>query len=136
MTKRNVQPPPTESALQNPTTHSYVYIWIQPYSTTINVPQTDGSDAAPIPHNSAHFLIYLSDPAHKVLHTTISQAVPFKWLDLWDEYEWVEDLVVEAIRVSVEVIGQEYIVSRMGWDKKKEIEAVAEESTPATTEAS
>ncbi|KAJ3482066.1 hypothetical protein NLI96_g7230 [Meripilus lineatus] len=136
MTKRNVQPPPTESALQNPTTHSYVYIWIQPYSTTINVPQTDGSDAAPIPHNSAHFLIYLSDPAHKVLHTTISQAVPFKWLDLWDEYDWVEDLAVEAIRVSVEVIGQEYIVSRMGWDKKKEIEAVAEESVPATTEAS
>ena len=40
-------------------------------------------------------------------------------MDLWDEYEWVEDLVVEALRVGVEVIGQEYIVSRMGWDQKK-----------------
>jgi hypothetical protein len=43
--------------------------------------------------------------------------VPEKWLGLWDQYDWVEDLVAEALRVGVEVVGQEYIVSRMGWDK-------------------
>jgi hypothetical protein len=34
---------------------------------------------------------------------------------MWDEYEWVEDLIAEALRVGVEVIGQEYVVARMGW---------------------
>jgi hypothetical protein len=34
---------------------------------------------------------------------------------MWDEYEWVEDLVAEALRVGVEVVGQEYVVARMGW---------------------
>ena len=52
-------------------------------------------------------------------------------MDLWDQYDWVEDLVVEAIRLGVEVIGQEYIVSRMGWDKKKEPESKEEPPAPA-----
>jgi hypothetical protein len=47
---------------------------------------------------------------------TVTQIIPGKWLNLWDEYEWVEDLCVEALRVGVEVLGQEYIVARMGWD--------------------
>ena len=53
------------------------------------------------------------------MHTTITQAVPGEWLEIWDEYDWVEDLVVEALRVGVEVVGQEYIVARMGWGKEK-----------------
>ena len=44
----------------------------------------------------------------------------------------MEDLVVEAIRVGVEVMGQEYIGSRMGWDKKKDVPEV----TPVTEETS
>lgn len=52
------------------------------------------------------------------MHTTVTQAVPAEWLDIWDDYDWVEDLVVEALRVGVEVVGQEYIVARMGWGKK------------------
>ena len=39
-------------------------------------------------------------------------------MDLWDDYDWVEDLVAEALRVGVEVVGQEYIVTRMGWTNK------------------
>lgn len=65
---------------------------------------------APTEQISLQFLLYLSDPSHQLNHSTVTQAVPGKWLDLWDDYEWVEDLVVEAIRVGVEVIGQEYIV--------------------------
>ncbi len=65
------------------------------------------------------FLLYLSDPSHKLTHSTLTQAVPGKWLELWDEYDLVEDLVVEAIRVGVEVLGQEYIGERMGWGKKE-----------------
>jgi len=32
----------------------------------------------------------------------------------------VEDLAVEALRVGVEVLGQEYISGRMGWTPDKE----------------
>lgn len=125
MIKRNVQPQPSTNSAQNPTTHSYVYLRIQPFTTTLATPnRTDEAEAAS--QQSLQFLLYLSDPAHQITHSTVTQAVPSKWLDLWEEYEWVEDLVVEAIRVGVEVIGQEYIVSRMGWDQKKTEEAPLE----------
>ena len=64
------------------------------------------------------FVLYLSDPAHQLVHITVTQAVPAEWVDVWDEYDWVEDLVAEALRVGVEVIGQEYLVARMGWSNK------------------
>jgi len=40
-------------------------------------------------------------------------------LEVWDEYDWVEDTVAEALRFGVEVVGQEYVVGRMGWIKGK-----------------
>lgn len=43
-------------------------------------------------------------------------------MSIWDQYDWVEDLVAEALRVGFEAVGQEYIVARMGWageDKEK-----------------
>ncbi len=134
--KRNVQPPPTASSAQNPTTYSYVYLRIQPFTTTLVLPeQAAAVDNKPTEQTNLQFILYLSDPAHQITHSTITQAVPGKWLDLWDEYDWVEDLVVEAIRVGVEVVGQEYIVSRMGWDQKKlkdDTETVQEASETAS----
>ncbi|THH32341.1 hypothetical protein EUX98_g1849 [Antrodiella citrinella] len=127
--KRNVQPPQPANTVQNPTTYSYIYLRIQPFLTTLTLPHQqpttapDGSIAlATTETQQLQFLLYLSDPSHNLSHSTVTQAVPGQWLDLWDDYDWVEDLVVEAIRVGVEVIGQEYIVSRMGWDKKASIE--------------
>jgi hypothetical protein len=64
------------------------------------------------------FILHLSDPAHQLVHTTVTQAVPGQWPDIWDDYDWVEDLVAETLRVGVEVIGQEYVVARMGWGSK------------------
>jgi len=52
------------------------------------------------------FVVHLFDPEHQLVHTTITQAIPGKWLELWDDYDWVEDLVAEALRVGVEVIGK------------------------------
>lgn len=43
--------------------------------------------------------------------------MPLSWLDHWEKQDWVEDIVVEALRTGVETIGQEYIASRMGWLK-------------------
>ncbi|EIW64912.1 uncharacterized protein TRAVEDRAFT_110515 [Trametes versicolor FP-101664 SS1] len=134
--RRNVKPEQsTSSATQNPTTYSYVYLRVQPYTTTYALPQlhADSDAAAAVPNpttqSSLQFLICLSDPEHNMIHSTVTQSVPTKWLDLWDEYDWVEDLVVEAIRVGVEVIGQEYIGSRMGWDKKGAEKGAPEESS-------
>lgn len=109
---------PKPSSTQTPTTYSHVYLRIQPFFAT-HTPSVSSSieQAAGTSATAQHlqFLIYLSDPVHQLTHTTISQAVPGKWLDIWDEYEWVEDLVAEALRVGVEVVGQEYVVARMGW---------------------
>ena len=130
--KRNAQPPSTTNPAQNPTTYSYVYLRIQPFKTSLSLPSQQGSDPEGTSQSTLQFVLYLSDPAHQVVHSSITQAIPAKWLDLWDEYEWVEDSVVEAIRVGVEIIGQEYIVSRMGWDHKKtEDTKVEAEPTPA-----
>ncbi|EJD55485.1 hypothetical protein AURDEDRAFT_78614 [Auricularia subglabra TFB-10046 SS5] len=115
--------PKPESSLQNPTTYSSVYLRIQPFFAThslINPPATaDEKAPAPAPVRHLHFLLYLQDPSHKLEHATVSQAVPERWLELWDEYDWVEDLVAESLRVSTEIIGQEYVVERMGWGTKK-----------------
>ncbi|KAF5377601.1 hypothetical protein D9615_005167 [Tricholomella constricta] len=113
---KNTSPKPATT--QTPTTYSHVYLRVQPYFTTYDVsntsaPQSGDSEVAQKRH--LQFLLYLSDPEHQLTHTTITQAVPGKWLNLWDEFEWVEDLVAEALRVGVEVIGQEYLVTRMGW---------------------
>ncbi|KAG5648194.1 hypothetical protein DXG03_006149 [Asterophora parasitica] len=108
---------PKPSSTQAPRTYSHVYLRIQPYFTVYDVrnsSQSGDTEASPQKRH-LQFLLYLSDPEHQLTHTTITQAVPGQWLGVWDEFEWVEDLVAEALRVGVEVIGQEYLVARMGW---------------------
>lgn len=138
--KNNVQPAATANPAQNPTIYSYVYLRIQPFISTLALPKLETPEGAesprPTEETNVKFLLYLSDPAHGISHSTVTQAVPGKWLDLWDDYEWVEDLVVEALRVGVEVVGQEYIVSRMGWDQKKPKENTEPEQEPKEADAS
>lgn len=64
------------------------------------------------------FILHLVDPGHQLARTTVTQAIPAGWLGLWDQYDWVEDLVAESLRIAVEVLGQDYLASRMGWKKK------------------
>lgn len=135
--KRNAKPEQTPAATaQNPTTYSYVYLRVQPFSTTRALPQiapgatipaSSSASTNPTNQSSLQFLISLSDPHHNLIHATVTQSVPGRWLDIWDEYDWVEDLMVEAIRIGVEIVGQEYIGQRMGWDGKKELVAVEQE---------
>lgn len=134
MTKHNVRSAPATNSVQNPTTYSNVYLRVQPFRTSQLPSSQMGPDTDSLPQPTLQFVLYLSDPAHQVVHSTVTQAIPDKWLDLWDEYEWVEDLVVEAIRVGVEVIGQEYIVSRMGWDQKKTEDTKVEPAAEAEAE--
>ncbi|KAJ7919107.1 hypothetical protein B0H13DRAFT_1990450 [Mycena leptocephala] len=92
----------------NPTTYSHIYLRIQPFLSSFAFPASSSAalpDTAPAATQQLQFLIYLADPSHKLTQSTITQCVP---------YEWVEDLMAEALRVGVEVIGQEYVVKRMG----------------------
>lgn len=117
--KRNIQATQTVKNPNNATTYSNVYLRIQPYSSSYSQPPSL-SDVSSEVQRHLQFLIYFFDPVHKLAHTTVTQAVPIKWLSLWDEYDWVEDLIAETLRVGVEVIGQEYVVARMGWASKEE----------------
>ncbi|KAJ7785963.1 maintenance of telomere capping protein 1 [Mycena metata] len=108
----------SSSNLQTPTTYSHIYLRIQPFITSFPALPASTPDAdAPAPTQHLQFLISLSDPSHKLTHGTVTQCVPGDWLapGMWERYEWVEDLMAEALRVGVEVIGQEYVVRRMGW---------------------
>jgi hypothetical protein len=117
-----------ESTTEAPVTYSHIYLRVQPYKTTISIPQTntapspDGTTAPNAPKqtrtvSTTHFLLHLSDPGHKLQHTSLTQSIPETWLAraVWDKYDWVEDSVVDVIRQGVEVLGQDYIARRMGW---------------------
>lgn len=116
--KRNIKATETVKNPNNATTYSNVYLRIQPYSSSYSQPSL--SQASSEVQQQLQFLIYFFDPVHKLAHTTVTQTVPIKWLSLWNEYDWVEDLVADTLRVGVEVIGQEYVVARMGWGSKDE----------------
>ena len=120
----------------NPTTYSSVFLRIQPFlSSPIPAPKLPNADETEsttpaTPPQQLQFVLHLVDPRHNIAHTTITQTVPAVWLEIWDDYEWVEDLVVDVLRVGVEIVGEEYLVSRMGWGKKNG----AGSPTPAATD--
>lgn len=118
MIKRNIKATETVKNPNNATTYSNVYLRIQPYTSSYSQPSSvpETSDV----QRQLQFLIYLFDPVYKLAHTTVTQAVPVRWLSLWNEYDWVEDLIADMLRLGVEIIGQEYVVARMGWDSKEE----------------
>lgn len=47
--------------------------------------------------------------------STVTQSLPAQWMDMWDAHDWVEDQLAEALRLGVEMLGQEYVVERMSW---------------------
>jgi hypothetical protein len=96
-----------------------VYLRIQPYTSPSPFPSSSTSP----PSSQLQFLLHLSDPAHSLECSTTTQSVPSQWLELWDDKgngDWVEDSLAEALRVGVEILGQEYLVKRMGWGKQNE----------------
>jgi len=117
--KRNIKATETVKNPNNATTYSNVYLRIQPYASSYSQPPSLSEVSSEV-QQQLQFLIYFFDPIHKLAHTTVTQTVPIKWLSLWDEYDWVEDLIADMLRVGVEVIGQEYVVARMGWGPKEE----------------
>lgn len=125
--KANAPPDPERpSSIQNPTTTSYVYLRVQPFTSAVTTPEPEPTESSQL-----RFILFLSDPAHKLSYTTVTQAIPEHWLKVWDEYDWVEDTVAETLRLGVEVIGQEYVVGRMGWAREKPVATTSEDAAEA-----
>ena len=114
------------SSIENPTTTSYVYLRIQPFTSVITTPEPESTESTRL-----QFILSLSDPTHKLSFMTITQAIPQHWLNVWDQYDWVEDRVAEALQLGVEVIGQEYIVGRMGWVRETAAVTTGEDAAAA-----
>lgn len=110
--KISFKPQPTPSTtttddLTVPITTCPIYLRIQPVlaplpylprpSSTTN---SDDKDSNP---KALFFLLLLRDPTHNLAHESLSQSIPAAWLDIpFEENEWVEDVMVEVIRRSVE----------------------------------
>jgi Family of unknown function (DUF5427) len=150
MIKNNAQntqtAPARNSNATNPTTYSAVYLRVQPYLTSIPPVQISTSDEAKSSGSSAshaathlQFLLHLSSPSHSLTHTTTTQAVPARWVDAFQAEDadgkagelnsWVEDVLVDVLRVGIEVIGQEYVGERMGWGSRVDNISNRESST-------
>ncbi|GAA5872787.1 hypothetical protein JCM3774_006330 [Rhodotorula dairenensis] len=104
-------------AVTVPVTTCPVYMRLQPCLAPLPaLPSSCLPTSTPDPTSlkSLFFLVLLRDPMHKLVHSSLSQSMPASWLEIpFEENEWVEDEMVEIIRRSVEIIGQEYITHRM-----------------------
>jgi len=142
----------SKQSSSNPTTYSQVYLRLQPYLTSLPSVSTSTNPEAPsTSHAPTHmqFLLYLTSPSHSITQYTTTQTLPKRWVDAFqaedaagkggDVNAWVEDVLVDILRVGLEVIGQEYIAERMGWGKAPDapsgnaVEKAAEEkAAPAS----
>lgn len=100
---------------KNPTTTTYLFMRIQPFVSKLNSAAIDMQPVQPTSSSDyVQFYVLLYEPSHGLTHQTVAQAVPQIWVEAWDSNEWVEDLIVESLRLATQVVGQEYILSRMG----------------------
>ncbi|GAA5967834.1 hypothetical protein JCM3765_001895 [Sporobolomyces pararoseus] len=126
------QQPGSPSSLTLPVTNCPVYLRLQPVLAPLpslpSPPSTSASNSSPASSKQLYFLLLLIDPTHSLTHHTISQPLPSSWLDIpFEQNEWVEEFMVDAIRGATEVIGQEYITGRMR-AQGNAIEAAKEEA--------
>ncbi|ORZ09923.1 maintenance of telomere capping protein 1 [Absidia repens] len=65
------------------------------------------------------YAIVLEDPTNQLSFQTYSQSIPMAWLDIpYEENEWVEDKMVDVLRMAVTTIAQDYVWTRMTGGKK------------------
>jgi len=98
---------------KNPTTTTYLFMRIQPFVSNLTPLETT-PESVTSSVGYIQFYVLLFEPSHGLTHHTVAQAVPQVWVEAWDSNEWVEDLIVESLRLATQVVGQEYIMCRMG----------------------
>ncbi|RGB33651.1 maintenance of telomere capping protein 1 [Rhizophagus diaphanus] len=124
MIKKHYKPPPSinekikeqdqqELLRDIPTTTSPVFMAIQPTKANPCSLPTN-SETSTDSEKYLFYVIVLTDPTHKLTFKTVSQALPVSWLDIpHEENEWVELKMVQAIKLAVKTIAQEYVWHRM-----------------------
>ncbi|EGN95767.1 hypothetical protein SERLA73DRAFT_186984 [Serpula lacrymans var. lacrymans S7.3] len=119
--KNNAQRLSDNSTTQSAIAHTYIYLRIQPFMASPLSTQHASASGTLADTASAtsdlQFVLHLSDPGHQLVHTTVTQAIPGNWLNLWDTHDWVEHLISESLRLGVETASQNYLAARMGWYK-------------------
>ncbi|KAG1052006.1 hypothetical protein G6F43_005829 [Rhizopus delemar] len=102
----------TTDALQAeavPVVHCPVFMAIQPVK--LSMPAIDTEDTET---HQLSFIVIMVDPTHGLKFKTYSQTIPLDWLDVpYEENEWIEDKMVEVIRMAVTTIAQDYVWTRM-----------------------
>jgi hypothetical protein len=105
----------SDKSSKNPTTTTHLFLRLQPFITkTISATGDEKGKSDDISNEHVQFYVLLFESSHTLTHYTVAQAIPHSWVESWDSNEWVEDLIVESIRLATQVVGQEYIISRMG----------------------
>jgi hypothetical protein len=95
------------SDLTVPVTRCPIYLHIQPVIAPLPyLPLPSTADAGASSSRETHhlfFVMVLRDPTHALEHHSMSQSMPQSWLAIpFEENEWVEDVMVDIIRRSVE----------------------------------
>ncbi|KAI8355105.1 maintenance of telomere capping protein 1 [Choanephora cucurbitarum] len=67
------------------------------------------------------FVLVIMDPKHQLKFKTYSQSIPLQWLDIpLEENEWVDDKMIEVLRMAVTTIAQDYVYTRMSGSSSDE----------------
>lgn len=86
-----------------------VFMAIQPVKMVMEPVDEEDKETAQL-----SFIIIMVDPTHNLKFKTYSQSLPLSWLEIpYEENEWVEDKMVDIIRMSVTSIAQDYVWTRM-----------------------
>lgn len=92
-----------------PVIHCPVFMAIQPVKMAMAPMDEEDTE-----QHQLCFIILMVDPTHHLKFKTYSQSLPLSWLDIpYEENEWVEDKMVDIIRMSVTSIAQDYVWTRM-----------------------
>ncbi|KAG0017434.1 hypothetical protein BGZ82_000758 [Podila clonocystis] len=153
--KTHYDPEKHQASARNPTTHATscpVFMAIQPcrvprhgYSQSAAATTADPSAKISEKDMFISYVIVLQDPTHKLEFESVSQTLPAHWLLIpYEENEWVEDRMVDCIRLAVGVIAQDYVWTRMKGDEIQRLQiaeaeaqaqaAAAAAAVPETTE--
>ncbi|KAF8983731.1 hypothetical protein BGZ46_009693 [Entomortierella lignicola] len=120
-------------AVKNPNTHAShcpVFMAIQPcrvprhgHNASLKAAEADGTNVTMEKDMFISFVLVLSDPTHKLEFESSSQSMPAQWLLIpYEENEWVEDRMVDCIKLAVGVIAQDYVWTRMKGDELQRLQ--------------
>ncbi|CAO3638866.1 unnamed protein product [Mucor fragilis] len=114
-----------------PVIHCPVFMAIQPVKMTMAPIDEEDTE-----QHQLGFIILMVDPTHHLKFKTYSQSLPLSWLDIpYEENEWVEDKMVDIIRMSVTSIAQDYVWTRMSGNATATVPATAAAAAAAAVES-